>query len=183
MTRMFPNELPILKPGVKPVQMITPCETEVIEETIDKPASTKYVLSADAKFIATKTYYILQAGTVDTYVATAVTADDPIPQPNQKYYEKIDIPAVSTDTQTVYDRYTDGMWHDILKTPEGGEKYVYREHPVEIFRTVTYKEGTTQHILREHARGLWANRHDLEYVSICHRLNETKDGESARIFT
>ena len=177
MTKMFPNESPIAVPGVKVTIPYLPCESEVIDETRTEPEKIRYTFTADKTFVEGRTYYTLAEGTVDTYQEASVTPGEPV-EP-KKYYEKIVEPAYTVETKTVYDRYTEGFWVDA--NPETG-LMENREHAVEINRTVTMIQGNRQRILREHALGLWSNRHSLRYVPICSRLESNALGESARIF-
>ena len=97
--------------------------------------------------------------------------------PKETYYEKIEEEGYTVQTKTIYDRYTEGWWVD-----EINGQPVNREHPVEINRTVTFTQGNTQRIVREHALALWSNRHNAQYVSTAIRLDSNKLNESGRIF-
>lgn len=177
MTKMFPNESPIAVPGVKVTMPYLPCESEVIDEMRTVEPSTRYTLTADKKFVEGRDYYVLREGTVDTYDMAEVTVGADV-EP-KKYYERINEEGYTVTTKTIYDRYTDGFWVDT--DPESG-RMTNREHAIEVMRTVTMTRGNVQSILREHALGLWSNRHSLTYVPICRRLESNALGESARIF-
>ena len=176
MTKMFPNEIPVFIPGVKVTMPLLPCEQEVIEESRTVPASTRYTLTGDKVFQEGRDYYTLDEGTVDSYTkAEDIVVGEPVPK--ETYYEKIEEEGYTVQTKTIYDRYTEGWWVDQVN----GEP-VNREHPVEINRTVTFTQGNTQRIVREHALALWSNRHNAQYVSTAIRLDSNKLNESGRIF-
>jgi hypothetical protein len=187
MTKLLPNEIACKIPGVQIVMTLPVFRTSKIEETIDIPAKTSYGLTGDKTFQEGKTYYT-EEGYRDsdlTYKEAEVVVGDPVPA--NTYYEETSTEAISgAQCSTIYESYTDGVWVDTIKLPDGGHRLKSREHAIEIIRTqiFTYEQNgkTYTDSTKYHALGLWSNRETLKYIPIHLRLDSDVYGESPRLF-
>ena len=187
MTKLLPNEIACKIPGVQIVMNLPALRISRIEETIDIPAKTSYGLTGDKTFQEGKTYYT-EEGYSDsnlTYKEAEVKVGDPVPA--NTYYEETSTEAISgVKCVTIFECYTDGVWVDTIRLPDGGHRLKSREHAIEVIRTQIYayeQNGKTyQDTVKSHALGLWSKRETLKYIPIHLRLDSDIYGESPRLF-
>lgn len=184
MNKFLPNEIACGFPGAKSVNIIQPYQQQVVATKATLPAKDIYTPTADVTFDTSKTYYVRDGGGEGTEESpfTYKETTDAEFKKYIVYYEKTTTEAKTLDATIVYERYTDGMWVDMIPDNHGGAYPEMREHKNEIFRTTTYIDGDNSFITRDHALDYWANRETAKYIPACRRLESDKYGESARMF-
>ena len=184
MNKFLPNEIACGIPGAKAVNIVQPYQQYIVKSSLTLPAEDVYTPTSDTAFDSSKTYYVRDGGgegTKDSPFTYKVTTDTEFKK-YIVYYEKTTTAGKTVDATIVYERYTDGMWSDIIPDRDGGSYVEMREHKNEIFRTTTYEDSGTSIVTREHAFDYCANREKAKYVPSCRRLESDKYGESRHLF-